>query len=240
MPPSPAVVLDNISIRRNGRLLLDGISLTVASGDLIVLQGANGSGKTTLLELVTGFARPAAGRVVIGGRRITPWNQTTLRRRIGYLPQTLLFDPRQPLRARDLVIMGALSPWGTLCPHRPDLNRQIETIAAEVGIAHLLNRPLGNLSGGELQRAGLARILLQDPDLLIMDEPFNHLDPPARKHVAGLIADRHRRLGMTIILASHLDAPDLVPLARRFRLAHGHLEAAKTPELISSRREGSP
>lgn len=212
--------------------------MTVESGDLIVFQGANGSGKTTLLELITGFARPSTGRVVIGGRRITPWNQTMLRRRIGYLPQTMLFDPRQPLRARDLVVMGALSPWGTLFPNRPDLKRQIETVAAEVGIAHLLDRSLGNLSGGELQRASLARILLQDPELLIMDEPFNHLDPPARKHVADLIADRHHRREMTIILASHLDAPDLVPLARHFRLAHGHLETVKTPQLIPSHREG--
>ena len=149
------LTLDNIGLVRDERAILSRIQLTVARGEIVTLIGPNGSGKSSLVKIAVGLLRPNTGT-----RQLLP------NINIGYMPQALKLDKSLPISVQHFLQLTA---------HRPK-TPQIVTALAEVGVERLLKSSVHSLSGGEWQRVLLARALLQQPDLLVLDEPMQGVD----------------------------------------------------------------
>lgn len=175
--------------------VLEDVNFTIARGDYVCMVGPNGGGKTTLLRLMLGLLTPTRGTVRVFGQ--TP---VEARHRIGYMPQHAQLDPQFPVRAQDVVLMGRLrgGRWGPL--DWLDKAKAREALA-EVGLAPLAMRPFAALSGGQRQRVLIARALVSEPELLLMDEPTANLDPLVQDEMHELLHELNRRL--TIVLVSH-------------------------------------
>lgn len=179
------------------RLVLDGVSLIVEPGCLTALLGRNGSGKSTLLKAMAGLLRPAAGSIRIAGRELATLRPRERAAWLGYLPQ--FHQPAFPFLVRDVVLTGrAALVWSR--PGAGDL-ALAERALEQVGLLEQRERPYTALSGGERQLVLIARALAQGPRLLLLDEPFAHLDLANQLRLAQLLKDLVRGgLGVLAVL----------------------------------------
>ncbi len=164
-----------------GRTILDRVNLDVRAGEIVTVIGPNGAGKSTLVRAMLGLVALTSGRI-----------ERRKDLRIGYVPQRFPLTPNVPLDLKRLLSL-------TLRPS----NAEIDTALAETGIAHLKDSSVASLSGGELQRALLARALLRRPDLLVLDEPVQAVDFIGEAKLYELISDIRRRHGCGILMVSH-------------------------------------
>jgi len=179
----------------NGDVLLQDVSFTLDEGSVLAIAGPNGAGKTTLLNLLCGVERLALGDVHINGRSLRALSAQQRARIVAVVGQQETPDGR--LTLRDYVALGQipiLSDRST-SEHRADLDR----VLAVTELSHLAGKTMQRLSGGEKQRAHIARALAQRPSLLFLDEPTNHLDPDAKGHMLSLVAN----LGVTVVMIVH-------------------------------------
>jgi molybdopterin-binding protein len=196
MAPPPVVALHGIGVVRAGRALLEVPELAVDAGQVLAVIGPNGAGKSTLLRVMGLLEAPTAGSVRFQGERVSAREGLAIRRRMASVFQDPLLTDAT---VRDNVALG-LRFRGVAGPRlAPRVTEWLE----QLGIAHLASRPARTLSGGEAQRTALARALVLEPELLLLDEPFSALDQPTRE---GLIEDlggilRHRRA--TAVLVTH-------------------------------------
>ncbi|HUW62872.1 MAG TPA: ABC transporter ATP-binding protein [Candidatus Bathyarchaeia archaeon] len=203
MAPDTAIEFEKATVRYHRRLALDEVSLSVGRGEFVGIIGPNGAGKTTLLKSVNGLVRLWSGRVGVLG--LEPHNGAghRVRKRVGYLPQAPQIDSRVPLAVRDTVLAGR---WGRLGwlrrPGRAD-REAVERALVAVGAAHLADRPVGKLSGGEYQRVALARVLAQEPDVFLFDEPTAGIDPQAQLELLELIRRVHAEREVTALYVTH-------------------------------------
>ena len=193
MKSGSAVDIDSVSRSFGSMKAVDGLSLVLAPGEIVGFLGTNGAGKTTTIKMITGLLRPDGGKIsVFGGDPA----DTLVRARIGYMPEVATYYPY--LDAREL-----LSFYGGICGlDAKTVRRRTDELLDAVGLADAAKRPLKTYSKGMLQRAGIAQALLNDPDLLVLDEPFTGLDPLARIHFRELLLDLKRR-GKTVFFSSH-------------------------------------
>ena len=192
----PVIVCDRLAVRLGGIQVLNGLTLSVFQGDFLGIVGPNGGGKTTLLRVILGLERPTEGSVrVFGGE---PGSQP---KRTGYVPQRLFFDRDFPLTVGGLVLMGRLSRRRFFLPYGEEDRQAVDEAIRTVGLQNLHDRQVGALSGGELQRALIARALAGEPELLLLDEPTASIDPAMKTGVYDLL-DRLRGR-MTIVMVSH-------------------------------------
>jgi ABC-2 type transport system ATP-binding protein len=194
------------------RCALDDVTVTIRRGEVIGLLGSNGAGKSTLLRIVTGLVRPTRGTMLLFGQSPNP----SLRRRIGALIERADAYPYLT-GAENLEIVLRLR---RVTPTR----KHIEALLARVGIAHAMNRVVRTYSYGMKQRLGLAMALAGEPELIILDEPVNGLDPHGIADVRALIASLHRE-GRTVIISSHLLSEVELVATRLVVLQEGHLIA---------------
>lgn len=181
----------------------------VARGSLTAVVGANGSGKSTLMKAVIGVLTPMSGTCKIA--RGT---------RLAYLPQQSELDRSFPARVSDLVSLGLWPRRGLLGRHRLDDRQSVIDALAAVGLAGFEKRPIGTLSGGQLQRALFARVLVQNADLILLDEPFNAIDTRTLADLIRIIKRWHDEKRTVMVVAHDLDLvrqhfPDALLLARR-------------------------
>lgn len=177
---------------RGGQQALRGVDLAIPRGAAFGLIGPNGAGKTTFIKLLLGIARPSAGSVrVLGGSPEDP----EVRARVGYLPERL----HLPASQTPLAFLEGVARLKGLRTPRPEL----ETLLAHVGLAEATGRRIGGFSKGMRQRTGLAAALLGQPDLLVLDEPTDGIDPLGRVEVRRILAGELAR-GATLFLNSHL------------------------------------
>ena len=239
---SQAVEFRNVSFATSatpqGRLLLDGISLTLEEGTTTAILGRSGSGKTTLLRTVNRMLEPTNGDVLVRGENIRGANLIQLRRGIGYVIQeTGLFPHFNVERNVGLVLEAQGQP-------RTDRIRRSHELLATVGLdpAPFAQRFPHQLSGGQRQRVGLARALAAEPKILLMDEPFGALDPLTRAEMQDMLRDLMARLKKTVLLVTH-DLDEALFLAHRIvlldqgkliaNLAPREFVASRQPEIVS-------
>jgi zinc transport system ATP-binding protein len=203
----PVVRLEGVTVRRGEQSVLEDISFDVRTGEFVGLVGPNGAGKTTLLKAILGIVPVDTGHIRVLG--VTP---EALRRAgggLGYVPQRHAISASFPATVADVVRMGRLHRRRGLGRLRVEDERAVDEALARVGIAHLRDRPVGRLSGGEQRRVTLAQALCADARLLILDEPTVGLDLPAEHDFYALLRHLQQELSLTVIAVSH----DLVALA---------------------------
>ncbi len=188
-----ALILEGVSRTFGSVKAVDGLSLTLAPGEVMGFLGTNGAGKTTTIKMILGLLHPTAGSVSLFGGDPS---DAAARARVGYMPEVATYYPY--LNAREL-----LSFYGGICglDAKTTKERSDELLEA-VGLSDAAKRPLKTYSKGMLQRAGIAQALLNDPDILVLDEPFTGLDPLARIHFRELMRAL-REKGKAIFFSSH-------------------------------------
>jgi ABC-type Mn2+/Zn2+ transport system ATPase subunit len=198
-PSKWAIEAENLRVSFEGRPALQGVNLRIEHGQLVALIGPNGSGKTTLLRCLLGLQKRDDGHVRLFGeadlRRVLP--------RVGYVPQRLSLDRSFILSVREFLCLRRLETQHWFWRRHQETDRLLGALLPDLGLESLLNLPLAQLSGGQLQRVLIAFSLLQDPDLLLLDEPTAGVDLPGEHTFYELIAEVHRRRRMTVVLVSH-------------------------------------
>jgi iron complex transport system ATP-binding protein len=182
--PGPVIDLAGVGVRRDGVVVLDGVTWTVRSGERWVILGPNGSGKTTLLALAGARLWPSAGVVEILGARLGRVDVRTLRPRISLVSGSVTRQLRPDLTARAVVVSGRYEALETWWHHyaEEDWDRA-DRLLGEAGVAAIAERPFGVISEGERQQVLLARALMGQPELLLLDEPAAGLDLGARERL---------------------------------------------------------
>jgi iron complex transport system ATP-binding protein len=209
-----------LSVGRAGTPVLADVDLTVAAGERLALVGPNGGGKTTLLRALAGLDPPLGGRVTWNGEPLPAGAERV--RRVGVLFQA---EGAAPFKVRDLVALGL----GLDGPPSSRHGALVTDALARMDLGALADRPCANLSGGEWQRAAVARALVAGPRLLLLDEPTNHLDPARR---AGLLDLLERLRGqVAVVLATH-DLDCAAGCDRVALLAHGRMAAIGPPAAV--------
>ena len=207
----PALLeLDHVSHRLSGRAVLHDVSFSLRRDDVLGLLGVNGAGKSTTLAIVAGVFRPDAGRVQVDGRDVNG-NDRTMRDRIGWVPESVPLWP-------ELTVAESLDACGRLrgLP-RPARKTAIERELARLELTDVAQRLCGQLSLGQKRRVGLAQALLHEPDLLVLDEPGNGLDPVQAAQLRERIGKLSPKRG--IILSSH-DLAEVEAICNRVVILH--------------------
>jgi iron complex transport system ATP-binding protein len=225
---APLLDYQNVSVYRGDTLALDGVSLQVAVGEHVAILGPNGCGKSTLIKTFTRECYPAAGRgearLRILGREA--WDVTELRGMLGIVTNDLVDEcargmssdfaelPRR-VTARDTVISGFFSSIGVWAHHEvtPAMREKADTLLAQLGVAHLADRLLTEMSSGEVRRVVIARALVHDPSSLVLDEPTNSLDLRATYELRDAVRVIAQS-GMSVLLVTHHLA-DIIPEIER-------------------------
>ncbi len=195
------VCAKNLGFRRNGNVVLHDITFCLDEGVFLGVIGPNGGGKTTLLELIVGLLRPTEGTLEVF--KSPPTNLGSKRQWIGYVPQRHHIDPRFPVTALDVVLMGAALSVGLGRRYPGELKKRALALLDRVGAAELADRPIGQMSGGQQQRVFLARALITQPKLLILDEPTSGVDSMGQQQFLHLVRGLRDELGLTVIMVSH-------------------------------------
>ncbi len=221
--------LDRVSVRRGGKLIIDEVSFSLACGEIVALIGPNGGGKSTLLRTILG-EWPYQGQITFTDKA----NHNLPRPRIGYMPQQLLFDRQAPLTVADLLC-ARRSRLPVFLGHRRESLRAATELLEQVEGAHLLNRRLGELSGGELQRVTLAFALDPMPDILLLDEPVSALDETGQALFYQLVSTLRDRYDLLTLIVSH-DLEVIASYASNLIvLNHKILAAGPTAEVLAAR-----
>jgi zinc transport system ATP-binding protein len=203
-----------LTVLAGGREVLSAVDLEIAPGEIVSLIGPNGAGKTTLIRAILGVVAPARGRV---------WRKPGLV--VGYVPQRLHLDPVLPLTVERFLGLG-----------RPSTRDERRAALREVGAEHLLEAQMAELSGGEFQRAVLARALLRDPELLILDEPAQGIDFVGQLELYRLIERIRERRGCSVLLVSH-DLHVVMGATDRVVCLNRHVCCSGRPEAVSQHPE---
>ena len=210
---SPPIILNAVersfSYGKSRRKVLQGISISIQSGEVFGFIGPNGAGKSTLINIIMGFIKPDAGEVMIHGE--APSNPDS-RRQVGYLPEGPRFYEK--LTAAELMRFGGRASGMTA----GQVNLAMDPILDRLEILHVKDRPIGTYSKGMKQRIGLALALIHDPATLILDEPMSGLDPIGRNLLKKIIQDLRAR-GKTIFFSTHI-LNDVETLCDRIGLIH--------------------
>ena len=206
------------------------LSGVLKAGSLTAVIGANGSGKSTLMKGITGMLKPMTGTITVAPDQA-----------IAYLPQQSELDRHFPARVLDLVSLGLWNRRGLLGRHSREDRARISTALETVGLSGFEARTLDTLSGGQLQRALFARVLVQDADLILLDEPFNAIDAKTLTDLTVLIKRWHAE-GRTVVVVVHdLDLvrahfPETLLLARRL-VAWGDTQKVLAPRNLQKARD---
>ncbi len=186
---------------RNSTEVLKGINCQIKRGERVALLGSNGAGKSTLFSLITGLTPGYKGSIKLNDKEIKNLSRYDVAQTISFVPQK--HEPLFPFSVRDFILMGRYSKIGVFGnPAKQDLEA-VEKAATETGAIKFMDRPYNELSGGEIQLAVIARALAQESEVLILDEPNNHLDFKNQFTVFNLICEISKKRNTTLIMSLH-------------------------------------
>jgi zinc transport system ATP-binding protein len=201
----------DVSVLFKRGMVLNGVDLSVRRGEIVTIIGPNGAGKTTLLRVVLGLLAPTGGEV-----RVHPGT------RIGYMPQRMTVDSFFPLTVRKFLSLVGRG-----------VRSRIPKVLGEVGALRTIDSPMQGLSGGEMQRVLLARALLRNPDLLVLDEPAQGVDVQGQVELFQLITRLRDELGCAVLMVSH-DLHLVMSSTDRVVCLNSHVCCTGTPEVVSA------
>jgi ABC-2 type transport system ATP-binding protein len=226
LAPQPAVAVDRLVKQYKTGTAVDGISFNLAAGSMTALLGGNGAGKTTTIASIMGLVLPTSGKVTVLGTDMARHRYRVLHRMNFESPYVEM--PMRLTIRQNLTVFGRL--YGV-----DNLASRIESLARDLDLVDLLDRPTGKLSAGQKTRASLAKSLINDPDVLLLDEPTASLDPDTADWVRGRLEAYRRRRGATVLLASH-NMSEVERLCERvIILKKGRIEDDDTPERLLTR-----
>lgn len=197
------------------------IDLEIDEGEFLAVIGPNGAGKTTLLEAINGLLE-SEGEIEVFGKDVRT-HGTEIRKNIGYVPQEFSYDSLTPFLVEDVVLMGRYGKIGLFAAPSKRDRRIMEETLEFIGISELRSRPIGKLSGGQLQKVMIARALTQTPKILLLDEPFSNLDLDSRREISEKIVSLNRT-GLTILMVIHEIATIPQECGRIVKIDHGTIE----------------
>jgi zinc transport system ATP-binding protein len=188
------VDFQNVFFSYGERTVLEDVSFSVRQNDFVALIGPNGGGKTTVLKLILGLLKPERGTVSVFGRKPEEGRKLT-----GYMPQSTFFDLSFPVSVFDVVIMGRYN--GPVKKYGESDKKAVLDALSTVGMFEYRNRHISMLSGGQLQRVLIARAIVREPELLLLDEPMSSVDPATQESIYELFHELNKK--MAIIFVTH-------------------------------------
>ena len=200
---SPDIDIQQAGVTIRNRKILDCIDFRANRGSFWGIVGPNGSGKTTLVKMILGFVQPSGGKVEVLGYDTGNCRLNQLRQKVGFLPQSIVYSPGLPMRAQDIILIGRSGRRGLFRHLNGDDLKKAREAADLLDISHLLERNLDHLSGGERQLVQLARAMAQEPEILILDEPANNLDPRAASAIMDTLEKLACQTGITVLMITH-------------------------------------
>lgn len=203
-------------------------NFSIRKGEFVAVLGPNGAGKTTMFRLLLGLSKPLKGSLSVFGKVPSRGNP-----RIGYIPQRHQIDTDTNIEALQLVRLGLHGNHMGICMKKGCAEKAMATLKV-VGAEELAHRPLGSLSGGELQRIFLAEAIVGEPDLLLLDEPLSNLDIKRESDFVELIDSVVRSRGVTALLIAHNINPLLPVLDKVMYVANGQVTDGKPSEILTS------
>src|SRR5437868_6037415 len=222
------IVLDNVSkVFSGGVVAVDGVSLTIGSGEFLVLVGPSGCGKSTLLRMIAGLEETTAGRISIGDREVT--DLAPRARDIAMVFQSYALYPHMTVRQN----LG----YGLKARKTPkdEIARRVGEVAELLGLADLLERRPAQLSGGQRQRVAMGRAIVRQPQAFLLDEPLSNLDAKLRVGMRASLAQLHQRLGVTTVYVTH-DQTEAMTLGQRVAVMRdGHILQCDSPSELYAR-----
>ena len=199
----PLIEVRGLSAAYDGHTVLHDINLTVYEHDFLGIIGPNGGGKTTLIKCILGLIKPTAGKVIINGQGAdgeqAQDGHSTFN--IGYLPQYNTIDRKFPISVEEMVLSGLSSRKSLISRFTAEHREKVQTVIARMGLEGLERRAIGQLSGGQLQRALLGRAIVSDPSVVILDEPSTYIDKRFEARLYELLDEINKECA--IILVSH-------------------------------------
>ncbi len=228
--------IQNLVFNYGPQLVLKGISFSLNGGEINGIIGPNGAGKSTILKLACGILHPTHGEIYVDGKPIHRWKRRELARKIAYVPQ----DTQVPFTfsVTEIILMGR-TPYMGLMEFESQKDFQIaEEMMRLTDTLHLADRYFDQLSGGERQRVLIARALVQQPDILLLDEPTTHLDINHQAEIMELVNRLNREHALTVILVTHdlnlasLYCSSLFLIKNGELIKEGNPSSVLTPELI--------
>ena len=196
----PFVELEGVGVSYGEVRVLDGINLTVEPGDFLGIIGPNGSGKTTLLRVMLGLLEPQDGSVRLFGQPPASFREW---RRVGYVPQRAALDPSLPVTVQEVVASGLVASLGVFQRIGRAQRARVSDALARAGMEAHARARIGALSTGQQQRVLIARALVSDPELIILDEPTGGVDPEAQTSFYAMLHHLNREREVTLVLVSH-------------------------------------
>jgi iron complex transport system ATP-binding protein len=235
--------LRGVEVHSRGRTILKVDDLEIPSASFAGIIGTNGAGKTTLLKVCCGLLKPERGTIELDDANLAElgaWNRSNLRKRIGYIPQAAEYNSELPFTLREVVCMGRISTKGLLTRLSKEDHAIVDRWIDRLGLSSLRNQTFRSLSGGEQQKALVARAMAQQPEILMLDEPCANLDFNWKYQITEIIEQLYHDVHMTILMVSH-DTSVLPGACSRLVLLHegnvladGHIDDVLAAEALET------
>jgi ABC-type Mn2+/Zn2+ transport system ATPase subunit len=200
----PIICMRELSVAYQSNVALYNLNIDIYKGEFVGICGPNGSGKTTLLKTLLGIKEASVGIINIFGKNITNTDiPKAIKLKIGYVPQQNPIDRNFPALVKDVVLMGRYAQIGIGKPFTSKDHEAVKEALKTIEMLEFKNRPIGHLSGGQQQKVLIARALVSNPEILLLDEPTAALDFKMTKKIMKLLASLNKELGLTILTIHH-------------------------------------
>lgn len=219
-----SILVENLSFGYTEDKVLDGLNLSIEKGEMVAITGGNGSGKSTLMRLILGELLPQEGTIKLAGQELKDLKSF---QHIGYVPQGNVMDKVAfPLTCLELVVLNLYTDFGIIKIPRKRHKQRAKKLLTEMGLSQYIHVPFNELSGGLQQRVLISRAMINNPEILILDEPTAGVDDESKKRFAELIQELNEKNKLTILLVTHEIewAKENMELNHIYRINNGELK----------------